>query len=129
MTAHIGYTNKMRRRIRKTFVTVIGTIILVAGIIMIPYPGPGWLTVFAGFGILSTEYVWAKRLLGYAKHHYDAWTRWVARQSPYFKATLWLTTAAVVVGTLWVLNAYGIIADVLNWELDWVHSPLPIFHK
>ena len=127
--AHIGYTNKMRRRIRKTFITVIGTIVLIAGIIMIPYPGPGWLTVFAGLGILSTEYVWAKRLLGYAKHHYDAWTHWVSRQSTYFKAALWLTTAAVVVGTLWILNAYGIIADVLNWELDWAHSPLPIFQK
>lgn len=114
---------------RKTFITVIGTIVLIAGVIMIPYPGPGWLTVFAGLGILSTEYVWAKRLLGYAKKRYDAWTEWVAKQSAYFKAALWLGTAAVVVGTLWILNAYGIIADVLNWELDWVHSPLPLFHK
>lgn len=114
---------------RKTFIIVIGSIVLVAGIIMIPYPGPGWLTVFAGLGILSTEYVWAKRLLGYAKKRYDAWTEWVAKQSPLFKATLWLATAAVVVGTLWILNAYGIIDNVLNLGWDWVHSPLPLFHK
>ncbi|MCA9325488.1 TIGR02611 family protein, partial [Candidatus Saccharibacteria bacterium] len=34
----------MRRRIKKTFVTLVGTIVLIAGIVMIPYPGPGWLT-------------------------------------------------------------------------------------
>jgi uncharacterized protein (TIGR02611 family) len=118
----------MRRRIKKTFVTVVGTIVLIAGIIMIPYPGPGWLTVFAGLGILSTEYVWAKRLLRFAKTKYDAWAEWVAHQNKYIKAALWIATAVVVVLTLWLLNAYGIINDVLNWEFDWARSPLPIFH-
>ena len=119
----------MRRRIKKTFVTLVGTIVLIAGIIMIPYPGPGWITVFAGLGILSTEYTWARRLLRYAKERYDAWGDWVQNQSPLFKATLWIATALVVVATLWLLNAYGIINDFLNWEFGWVYSPLPIFHQ
>ena len=119
----------MRRRIKKTFVTFIGSLVLVLGIVMIPYPGPGWLTVFAGLGILSTEYTWAKRLLRYAKDKYDAWTEWVKGQNKYLKAALWLATALVVVITLWLLNAYGIINDVLNLGLDWARSPLPIFHK
>ena len=119
----------MRRRIKKTFVTLVGTIVLIAGIVMIPYPGPGWLTVFAGLGILSTEYVWARRLLRFAKTKYDAWTEWVKNQSSYVKWALWLATALVVVLTLWLLNAYGLINDFLNWEFDWVHSPLPIFHQ
>lgn len=118
----------MRRRIKKTFITVIGTIVLIAGIIMIPYPGPGWVTVFAGLGILSTEYVWARRLLRFAKDKYDAWAEWVKKQSPLFKAALWIFTAVVVVATLWLLNAYGIINDFLNLGLDWVDSPLPFFH-
>lgn len=119
----------MRRRIKKTFVTLIGSIVLVAGIIMIPYPGPGWVTVFAGLGILSTEYKWAKDLLSYAKGKYDAWAEWVEKQNKYFKAFLWIMTAAIVVATLWLLNAYGLINDFLNWEFDWVKSPLPIFHQ
>lgn len=118
----------MRRRIKKTFVTLVGTIVLIAGIIMIPYPGPGWVTVFAGLGILSTEYTWAKRLLRYAKAKYDAWAEWVKGQNIYFKAVLWIVTALIVVATLWLLNAYGIINDVLNWEFDWARSPLPMFH-
>lgn len=119
----------MRRRIKKTFVTLVGTIVLIAGIVMIPYPGPGWLTVFAGLGILSTEYVWARRLLRFAKTKYDAWTEWVKNQNKAVKWALWLATALVVVLTLWLLNAYGLINDFLNWEFDWAHSPLPLFNS
>lgn len=118
----------MRRRIKKTFVTLIGGIVLLAGIIMIPYPGPGWVTVFAGLGILSTEYTWAKRVLNFAKEKYMAWHDWVSRQSFVVKAALWIFTALVVIATLWLLNAYGLINDFLNWEFDWVKSPLPIFN-
>lgn len=120
---------RMKKRIKKTFVTVVGGIVLVAGIIMIPYPGPGWLVVFAGLGILSTEYVWAKRLLDFAKGKYDAWTKWVASQNSYVKLSIGLLTAVIVVLTLWLLNAYGLINDFFNWEFDWVRSPLPIFHQ
>ena len=119
----------MKKRIKKTFVTIFGSLVLVMGIVMIPYPGPGWITVFAGLGILSTEYVWAKRLLHYAKSKYDAWANWVAHQNVYLKATLWIATALVVVLTLWLLNAYGLINDFFNLHLDWVRSPLPIFHQ
>src|SRR6478735_4570468 len=40
-------------------VGVIGTAVLVVGIVTIPYPGPGWLIVFAGLGILGSEFAWA----------------------------------------------------------------------
>ena len=30
-------------------------------------PGPGWLFIFLGLGVLATEYVWAERLLKTAK--------------------------------------------------------------
>lgn len=119
----------MRRRIKKTFVTLIGSIVLLAGIIMIPYPGPGWVTVFAGLGILSTEYTWAQRVLGFAKQKYVAWQEWVSHQSSAIKAALWIFTALVVVATLWLLNAYGYMNDFFNLPFDWVRSPLPIFRQ
>src|SRR5215468_10502274 len=40
-------------------VGVLGGLVLVAGILMIPYPGPGWLVVFAGLAVLATEFAWA----------------------------------------------------------------------
>jgi uncharacterized protein (TIGR02611 family) len=55
-------------------------VVLVAGIIMIPYPGPGWLVVFIGLAILGTEFDWARRLLSYARSRYDRWNAWQHRQ-------------------------------------------------
>lgn len=117
----------MRKRVKRTFVTIIGSIVLLAGLVMVPYPGPGWLTVFAGLGILSTEYTWARNLLGYAKSRYDAWQNWITKQRPEIKAVFWVLTALVVIATIWILNGYGLINDLLNLGLDWVKSPLPIF--
>lgn len=117
----------MARRAKKTGVAILGFFILIAGIIMIPYPGPGWLVVFAGLGILSTEFEWAKRLLNFAKSKYDAWEKWVMSQNDYVKAALGFMTFAVVTITLWLLNAYGFINGFLGLGWDWMNSPLPIF--
>lgn len=38
---------------------------------MLVTPGPGWLFIVIGLGILATEYVWAHHLLSKAKHHYN----------------------------------------------------------
>lgn len=41
----------------------IGAIVVLAGLAMIPLPGPGWLAVAAGLAILSKDVAWADRLL------------------------------------------------------------------
>lgn len=117
----------MKKQAKKAFIGVIGGIVLLAGVIMIPYPGPGWLVVFAGLGILSTEFEWAHRVLHFAKGKYDAWQDWLSSQQPIVKATFWLLTALVVVVTIWLLNGYGLINNWLNLGQGWVGSPLPIF--
>ena len=40
-----------------------GFLLLIAGIVMIALPGPGWLTIVAGLAILAGEFIWARRLL------------------------------------------------------------------
>lgn len=119
---------KLLGRGKKILVGIIGGIVLIVGIIAIPYPGPGWLIVFFALGILATEFVWARRLLDYAKGKYDAWQAWLARQKFWLKATFWCLTAFVVIMTIWLLNGYGIIDDILHLHLPWVHSPLAVFH-
>jgi uncharacterized protein (TIGR02611 family) len=37
---------------------------------LIPYPGPGWLVVFAGLALLATEFERAQRVLTFARTHY-----------------------------------------------------------
>lgn len=114
----------MKRQAKKVGIGLVGGIVLLVGIILIPYPGPGWLVVFAGLGILSTEFDWARRVLAYARHKYDAWSAWVSRQNIAIKSLIWLLTAAVVVVTIWLLNGYGLINQVLGLGWDWVKSPL-----
>lgn len=40
-----------------------GFLLLLAGIAMLALPGPGWLAIFAGLGLLADEFPWARRLL------------------------------------------------------------------
>ena len=55
------------RNARRVAVTIAGFVVMIVGLILVPLPGPGWLIVFAGLAILATEYVWARRLLNFAK--------------------------------------------------------------
>lgn len=116
--------NKTLRHGRKISIGILGGLVLLLGIILVPYPGPGWLTVFAGLGILSTEFEWAKRVLSYAKSRYNLWQQWVSKQGVAVKVALWVATAIVVIVTIWLLNGYGIINDVFHLGLDWLRSPL-----
>ena len=86
------------------------------------------LIVFAGLGILATEYDWAKRLLTYARGKYDAWEAWVKRQPRKFKLLIGLLTALIVVVTIWLLDGYGILNHWLNLRQSWLNSPLPVFN-
>ena len=104
---------------------IIGGLVLAAGIVAIPYPGPGWLIVFAGLGILATEFTWAGRLLHFARRHYDRWMTWIGRQNMVVKALLGLLTCAIVLLTLWLLGAPYLVAELVglgHWT--WLQSPL-----
>ncbi len=60
--------------LRRFGVSVLGVAVIVAGVILMPLPGPGMLVVLAGLGILATEFHWARRLLVWIRHHaQDAW--------------------------------------------------------
>jgi uncharacterized protein (TIGR02611 family) len=48
-------------------VFVIGLAVVVAGVIMLPLPGPGWLVIFAGMALWATEFIWAQLVLRWTK--------------------------------------------------------------
>ncbi len=103
---------------------MVGTVVLAAGIIAIPYPGPGWLIVFAGLAILGTEFHWARRVLHWVRERYDSWIEWMRRQPPVVRLGVIALTGAVVLATLWLVNAFGLVAGWLGLHWDWVRSPL-----
>lgn len=52
----------------KRFLKILmGFTLLGMGALMLFTPGPGWLTILLGLGILAAEYVWARRLLDQMK--------------------------------------------------------------
>ncbi|HKR49650.1 MAG TPA: TIGR02611 family protein [Pseudonocardiaceae bacterium] len=108
----------------RIMVGVVGMAVLIAGIIAIPYPGPGWLIVFAGLAILGTEFHWAQRVLQWVRGRYDAWTEWMRRQSLVVRLAVLALTGAIVLVTLWLLNAFGLVAGWIGLPWDWVRSPL-----
>lgn len=115
---------QLTRRSKKALIGIVGGIVTLAGLIMIPYPGPGWLVVFAGLAILSTEFVFAARLLTFARAKYDQWTDWLQRQPVIIRVLVLAFTGLVIVVTLWLFNAFGFANDFLDLGQDWLQSPL-----
>ena len=120
-------SERQQRRVQKFTTGLAGGVVLIVGIVAIPYPGPGWLIVFAGLAILAREFAWARRALKFGRKKYDDWNEWVQRQHWSVKTLTFTFTCLVVIGTIWLLNGYGLINDWFNLGLDWVVSPLPWF--
>jgi uncharacterized protein (TIGR02611 family) len=53
--------------VKRVIVGVIGGLITLIGVIALVAPGPGWLIIFTGLGILASEFAWAARVLSSAK--------------------------------------------------------------
>ncbi|WP_260684483.1 TIGR02611 family protein [Rhodococcus sp. KBS0724] len=102
----------------------VGLIVLAAGVLAIPYPGPGWLIVFAGLGILASEFAWAHRLLHFAKARYDRFMTWFGKQSLVVKGIGVLFTTVIVIATLWLLGTFGLIGTWVGLDYSWLESPL-----
>ena len=98
-------------------VGIVGTLVVVAGLIMVPLVGPGWLTVIAGLFVLATEFTWAERLLEFTKRHVKRWTDWLAVQPVWLRLLLGLATAAFVYGVM-VVTLH--LAGVPDWVPGWV---------
>jgi uncharacterized protein (TIGR02611 family) len=86
-------------------VTVAGSAIIAIGIVLLPLPGPGWVIIFGGLGLLATEYRWAAAVLAWVKRGFAAWAVWMGRQPRWAQwlvgALGLLTLAAIAFGIWW----------------------------
>ncbi|MCX6449192.1 MAG: PGPGW domain-containing protein [Actinobacteria bacterium] len=57
----------MNSAVKRVLVGVVGGLITLIGVVALVAPGPGWLIIFTGLGILGTEFAWAARALTTAK--------------------------------------------------------------
>jgi uncharacterized protein (TIGR02611 family) len=58
-------------QVGRAFRIVSGFTLLLAGVVMIVTPGPGWLVILLGLGLLAAEFVWARRLMDRLKREGD----------------------------------------------------------
>ena len=63
--------HKPLKTIRKVVVFLVGGTVLLIGIIMIVTPGPAFIVIPMGLGILAVEFVWARNLLNKAKGMFE----------------------------------------------------------
>ncbi|MFJ8940175.1 TIGR02611 family protein [Streptomyces sp. NPDC102365] len=83
-------------------VFVVGLAVVVAGVIMLPLPGPGWLVIFGGMAIWATEFVWAQLVLRWTKRKVTEATQKAldpkVRRRNIILTTVGLVIIAVLVG-------------------------------
>jgi uncharacterized protein (TIGR02611 family) len=112
-------SNPVTHRIYRIAVGVVGLVIVVGGLLMVPFPGPGWLVVFLGLGVWASEFEWAQRLLQRAKSALRAWSEWLRPQPWWVKGLALMVTAAVVAAIFWLLF---LISDVPGFFPDTVEA-------
>ena len=59
------------KRIKRVAVGVIGTTVLLVGIALLVLPGPAFLIIPLGLGILATEFAWARHILQKVKDKFQ----------------------------------------------------------
>ena len=111
----------------KLVVTIVGCLVLVAGLIMMVTPGPGLVGIAVGLAILSTEYEWAHRWLQKAKRKAHEARVKAEEMDPRVRRRRLLLTG---VGILVVFGAVAGVVVAYGWPemavtgWNWVQSAL-----
>ncbi|MET9849631.1 TIGR02611 family protein [Streptomyces ossamyceticus] len=95
-------------------VFVIGLAVVVAGVIMLPLPGPGWVVIFGGMAIWATEFVWAQLVLRWTKRKVTEATQ-RALDPRVRRRNLILTTIGLVI----VVVLTGVYLWKFGFEMPW----------
>jgi uncharacterized protein (TIGR02611 family) len=98
-------------------VFVVGLAVVIAGIIMLPLPGPGWVVIFAGMAIWATEFVWAQLVMRWTKRKLTEAAQKAldpkVRRRNIILTTVGLVIVAVLLGIyVW---KFGL---VMPWKID-----------
>jgi len=62
---------KTLKQVKRLVIGLIGFTVLVIGVAMIVLPGPAFIVIPIGLGILATEFIWAKSLLSAVKQRIE----------------------------------------------------------
>lgn len=115
--------NPATAKLYRVGVFVAGLVIVVVGLLLIPFPGPGWLIVIAGLAIWATEFEKAQRVLEFVKRNLRMWEAWVKRQNLFVKGLVGIVGVAFIATVLWLTFHFsgipGFFPDGLQ---DWMRN-------
>ena len=95
---------------KRVVVAVLGFVLLLTGLALLVLPGPGFVCIFAGLFLLSTQFDWAK-------HYADAAKIKAAQGIEEVRRSRWRTAFAAVSAV--ALLAVGIL-ELTPLDLPWV---------
>jgi uncharacterized protein (TIGR02611 family) len=75
MTEMDRFVAEGMRAARRVAVGVVGLTVMVVGVALLVLPGPAFVVLPIGLGILAIEFEWARRLLRRARRLYEAAAR------------------------------------------------------
>lgn len=109
----------------KIVVTLVGGLVVLAGVVMIFTPGQGILAIVLGLAILSTEYAWAERWLRAARQRAAEAKRRASAMDPKVRRRRMFLGAAAMLLAIAAVTVYLVAFDwpnaaVAGW--NWVQS-------
>jgi len=117
MHGHL-HRNRAMSATTKLVVTIVGSAVLTAGLIMMVTPGPGLLGIVAGLAILATEWDWADRWLTTARGKlHEARLAAEAMDPRVRRRRIVLVTGSVALVAIGV-GTYVAVADWPGWSVD-----------
>ena len=112
--------NPTGRLALKVGVATLGALVVAVGIVLIPFPGPGWAIVILGLAIWAIEFTWARSLLEFTKRHVQSWTRWVGRQSIPVRALVGVVGLIFVSFIVWASVLLSFHINLVTLVLGWL---------
>jgi uncharacterized protein (TIGR02611 family) len=107
--------NKALELVYRLVVLAIGSIILLAGVAMLVFPGPGWAAIVLGLLILATEFRWAEILLEPLQRLINKLASRAKDPQARGENIVFVLVAviAIALGLWWYLARYGVTLEPL----------------
>lgn len=115
---HHLHRNRAMSATTKLVVTLLGSAVLTAGLIMMVTPGPGLLGIVAGLAILATEWDWADRWLTTARRKLHEARLAAEAMDPRVRRRRILLTAGVAAVAVGAVSTYVALQDWPGWSVD-----------
>jgi uncharacterized protein (TIGR02611 family) len=117
-THHHLHRNRAMSATTKLVVTLVGSGVLTAGLIMMVTPGPGLLGIVAGLAILATEWDWADRWLTTARRKLHEAKQAAEAMDPRVRRRRIVLTATVAVLAVCAAASYVALQDWPGWSVS-----------